>query len=116
MSDLEDTLLFQLRALGIPEPVREYRFTLPRRWRFDFAWPEWKLVVEVEGGTWSRSRHTTGAGFEKDAVKYNTAAEKGWLVFRYTSGMIASGEAATQIEHKILGTAEGGRPPCGGVD
>lgn len=26
MSDLEDTMLFHIRAAGLPEPIREFRF------------------------------------------------------------------------------------------
>jgi hypothetical protein len=48
-------------------PEREYQFHLLRLWRFDFAWPEKKIAVEVEG----RGRHQSVSGFEADAVKYN---------------------------------------------
>jgi hypothetical protein len=37
----------QLRMAGLPDPVEEYRFAPPRRWRFDLAWPERMLAVEV---------------------------------------------------------------------
>ena len=40
----------QIRAVGLPPPVTEYRFHPERRWRADFAWPEKKLLVEVDGG------------------------------------------------------------------
>jgi very-short-patch-repair endonuclease len=76
---------------------REYRFAPPRRWRADFALVEPRILVEVEGGVWSGGRHTTGAGFEKDAEKYNAATAQGWRVFRYSTGMVTSGEAITQI-------------------
>ena len=46
-SDLEDTLAFQLDALGLPEPIREYPAIKGRKFRFDFAWVERKLLVEV---------------------------------------------------------------------
>ena len=29
---------------------REYRFFPGRLWRFDFAWPESKVAVKIEGG------------------------------------------------------------------
>jgi hypothetical protein len=45
-----------LKAAGIPDPEREYRFDAKRRWRFDFCWPEQRLASEVEGGTWSGGR------------------------------------------------------------
>lgn len=101
MSLLEDALAFQIRALRLPEPVREYRFHTARRWRADFAWPELGLLVEVEGGTWAGGRHTRGDGFEKDAEKYNAAALDGWTVLRFTSHMIKSGKAIQIIERAM---------------
>lgn len=59
------------------------------------------LAVEVEGGTWSRGRHVSGAGYAKDCEKYNAAQMAGWIVLRYTSGMVTSGEAALDVEKSI---------------
>ena len=70
-----------------------HRLDAGRLWRFDFAWPALKLAAECEGGTYSGGRHTTGAGFEKDAEKYNTAAVQGWTVLRFTQRQITSGAA-----------------------
>jgi hypothetical protein len=67
---------------GIPAPVAEYRFALDRRWRFDWAWPDQLIALEVEGGVWSGGRHTRGAGFAGDIEKYNRAALAGWRVLR----------------------------------
>jgi len=119
MSNIEDNLSAQITALGLPEPEREYRFGaiaaggtgkgLRARlqdaglqdWRFDFAWPDRGFAVEVEGGTWIGGRHTSGAGFEEDCRKYNAAALVGWIVLRYTSGMVESALAITQIEQAL---------------
>jgi len=96
-SNLEDTLYRQMGAAGLPLPEREYRFAPPRRWRFDFAWSDRKLAVEVEGGIWVRGRHNRGAGFARDCEKYNTAALLGWWVLRFTPGMIRNGAAIESI-------------------
>lgn len=74
----------------LPMPVREYRFAPPRKWRFDYAWPDLKIALEVEGGVWTRGRHTRGAGFLKDVEKYNAAASLGWLVLRCTPNQLYS--------------------------
>jgi hypothetical protein len=89
----ETLLALHINAYGLPMPVTEHRFSPGRKWRFDFAFPDRMLAVEVEGGVWNRGRHTRGAGFEKDCEKYNHAAALGWRVVRFTPGMIASGEA-----------------------
>jgi len=77
---------------------REYRFSPPRRWRFDFAYPARMLAVEVDGGTWVQGRHNRGAGMKADAEKMNAAALAGWRVLRFTREHIKSGEALDLIE------------------
>lgn len=64
--------------------VPEFKFHPTRKWRFDLAWPENKIAMEVEGGVWTGGRHTRGTGFLKDCEKYNAAASLGWRVFRFT--------------------------------
>ena len=71
------------RAVVGVEPVAEYRFHDTRRWRFDYAFPDAMLAVEIEGGVWIKGRHTRGAGYVNDMEKYNTAIEMGWRVLRY---------------------------------
>ena len=66
------------------ELVKEFRFHPTRRWRFDYAFPELKIAVEVEGGVYIQGRHTRGSGFIKDMEKYNTAASMGWTIIRVT--------------------------------
>lgn len=84
-------------------PEREFVFC-ERKWRFDFAWPERKLAVEVEGGVFSgRSRHTTGSGYEGDLRKYNRAARRGWTVLRFTTAMVLSGEAIQEVLETLAG-------------
>ena len=99
-SRLEEQMALEIRALGLPAPEREYRFC-ERRWRFDFAWPAVKLALEVEGGIYSRGRHTRGSGFEADCEKYAQALILGWRVLRVTGGMVCSGKAIALVE-KLL--------------
>ena len=71
-------------ARELPTPTPEYRFWPERLFRFDYAWPQSKVALEVEGGVWSGGRHTRGSGFLKDIEKYSEAAARGWLVLRCT--------------------------------
>ena len=66
------------------ECVKEFKFHPVRKWRFDYAVPEHKIALEVEGGVWTGGRHTSSVGFMKDMEKYNTATLMGWRVFRTT--------------------------------
>lgn len=87
MTHLEQTLLNQLMAANLPEPEQEYP-TGHGKTRFDFAWPELMLAVEVEGGTWANGRHSRGAGYARDCDKYNQAQLAGWIIIRVTSDML----------------------------
>jgi len=74
---------------------------MPYRWSFDFAIPEYKIAIEIEGGTMMIGRHQRPAGYEKDCIKYNEAQKLGWKVYRFTSGMVTSGRAL-DFYQKIL--------------
>lgn len=97
------TLELQCRAVSLPEPVREFRFAPPRRWRFDYAWPLEKLALECDGGVWTQGRHTRGAGVEKDNEKLNTAIVAGWRVLRVTPKQIQDGSALGWLERVMKG-------------
>ena len=74
----------RLRLLGLPEPVREHRFHPERMWRFDLAWPEHRLAVEYDGGTYSKKPggHSSIAGMARDREKDAHAMILGWSVIR----------------------------------
>ncbi len=74
----------------IPPPECEHRFCRSRKFRFDYAWPQQLVAVEIEGGTYGRrkSRHSTGHGYSTDCDKYNLAALGGWIVLRYTAAHV----------------------------
>lgn len=96
-SKLEISFMVQLIEAGLPEPEREYKFHDKRQWRFDFAWVERLVAVEIEGGTFRRSRHTSGIGFHNDCEKYNQATRAGWQVYRFDSRMVTDGTAVNYI-------------------
>lgn len=97
ISEGEETLAFQLKAVKIPFE-REYRFAPPRKWRLDFWLPEHKIGVEVEGGVFISGGHNRGKGYEKDLEKYNTATSMGIRLLRYSTDMVIDGRAINQIQ------------------
>lgn len=101
MSVLEDTLAGQLRYAGLPEPVREWRFHPTRRWRFDLAWPDLLLAVEVQGGIYRGGGHTSVAGLKRDIEKANAATLLGWRVLMVHGDMVRDGSALSLIEAAI---------------
>lgn len=89
-----------MKERNLPEAVRELKFHPSRKWRFDFAWPSIMLFVEIEGGfgKFSKSRHASKEGFEKDQIKYNEATLMGWRKLAFTGGQVNRGEAVAVIE------------------
>lgn len=103
---LELTFKLQLKSVGLRDGWKcEYQFHQARKWRFDFAWPDKKLAVEVEGGTkYGNSRHSKGKGFDDDCDKYNTASAMGWTLFRFSSDLIKSGKAILFVQDYLKAT------------
>jgi hypothetical protein len=50
--DYPGELAAQCEFIGLRPAVREHRFHPVRKWRFDLAWPELLLAIEVDGGVW----------------------------------------------------------------
>ena len=104
-SRAEEAFALILKAWMMPEPVREHRFHPERRWRFDFAWPEDKVAVEIEGIVWSEGggRHQRGKGFEADCLKYLSAMDLGWRIVRIPSTWLDGGYGeAMGIVERVL--------------
>lgn len=87
---LHQRVLAQL--VGFPDPTTELLFHPKRKWRFDYAWEEQKLALEVHGGIHSGGRHTRGRGFVEDRAKMNEATLLGWTVLEVTPEHIKSGQ------------------------
>lgn len=62
----------------------EWPFHPTRKWRFDYACPELKIAIEVDGGIFIGGRHSGGVGQLKDMEKMNEGASRQWLVFHTT--------------------------------
>jgi hypothetical protein len=86
-SHLETKFLFRWRLSGGPTLVREHRFC-ERRWRFDFAHTASKTAIEIEGGAYTKGRHTRPMGFLGDCEKYLEASLLGWRVYRLSAPLI----------------------------
>jgi hypothetical protein len=103
-SQLEERFALQVQVRNLPTPTREYRFDPKRRWRFDFAWPDYMVAVEIQGGTWSGGAHGRGSGIQRNYQKYNAAAIAGWWVLQGDRAMIANCELVTDLVAAITST------------
>lgn len=67
------------------EVVKEHMFHWTRKWRFDYAIPDLKVAIEIDGAVWDYGRHNRPQGYINDLEKLNTATSMGWLVLRFTT-------------------------------
>lgn len=83
-------LFIQLDDAKLPHPVPEYQFHSTRKWSIDFAWPKFKLALEVEGGVYQEQGggHRSVSGFESNLEKYNALAVDRWYLIRVTPEML----------------------------
>ena len=85
MAGFTDSKLFRAICENLCDGAEyEHRFHPRRKWRFDVAWPDMMIAVEIDGGTWIQGRHSRGAGQSKDNEKINAAQSLGWKVYRFT--------------------------------
>ena len=111
-SSKEDDFDFQCRAYRLPRFERQYPFakSLGRRWLFDFAWPERKIAIEIEGLVVQklagqlvvRGRHASITGFKEDCIKYASAAVLGWRVLRFEQSQVKDGTAIEFAQRVLL--------------
>jgi len=105
-SALESELAGHLSLMGL-KPETQFRFDPDRQWRLDFAFPDVRIGVEVDGAIFAAEngteagRHARGAGRCADMEKRNAAAEAGWRILAYGPPHVRTGQAALQIERLV---------------
>lgn len=81
-----------------PSCQKEYLVVEGRRWRWDYAWPEVLLAVEIDGFGFG---HQTQKRLSAAAEKQNAGVLEGWTVLRYTTGMVSSKANCQQALHEV---------------
>ncbi len=102
--DFTDKVFKQLcEDLELPVPVTEHSFHPVRKWRFDYAWPDQMVALEVEGGIWrpGGGAHSRPKNIERDIEKYNTATLMGWRILRVQPAHLLKQDTIKMIR-KIL--------------
>lgn len=94
MSHLHRKLSQAIKAHCPYEVVEEYMFHPSRKWRLDFAFVNFKVAVEIHGGTFKRKggrgAHSRGARQHNDFDKSNEAQRLGWIVLQFDSAHLCS--------------------------
>jgi hypothetical protein len=99
-SELEELFLAVIAEHGVPRPLVNRRL---HGYEVDCHWPARRLVVELDGYAFHRSRYS----FEEDRERDAALLAAGWRVMRITARKLTErpGQAATQVR---LALAAGG--------
>lgn len=80
-SELERRFVTLVREAGMAMPESQVAVPWLSQWeRVDFAYPERRLALELDGSAW----HTDAAAWERDRRRDQLAAADGWQVVRFT--------------------------------
>lgn len=80
----------------------EYRFDETRAWRFDYAWPDQQLAVEIDGFGFG---HQAQQRISQNNEKRNAAILAGWRVLVFDSRLLGSRQKvddAVDLTAKVL--------------
>lgn len=107
-SKLECQMSEIVRRFSLPAPVAEHTVLDPYGQfiaRVDFAYPELKYAIEVDG----YEAHSERRAFEHDRARQNDLVDDGWTIHRFTWRDVGQhpGRVADRIRrrhHELLGT------------
>ena len=91
-SEIEESMAQQIKLLGLPEPVRQHKYLEDRRYRADFAWPQHKLALEVQGAV-----HRITGRFKAEFERRFLLQLHGWTVIEAGGDEVRSGRAAAWL-------------------
>lgn len=74
-----------------------------KRYKADFAHPESRLLIEVDGCVWKPGAHNSGPGRIRDCRKDALAVMSGWRVIRLAGEEMITTEWVQAIGESILG-------------
>lgn len=88
-SHLEETFLYLWQELYPQLPLEREVLAVPkRRFRLDFAHISSLVAIEINGGLWVKSKHSSGNGLLRDYEKSNLLAYHGWVTFQLAEPML----------------------------
>lgn len=98
-SPLESRFLRLLRRADLPLPERQHRLKLgSRSVRIDFAYPEFRIAIEVD----SFEHHSSRRSFDRDRSRLNLLTAAGWRCLLVTDADIKEPDAILgQLRHLL---------------
>lgn len=95
----EELLAVHIADARLPAPERQMRFIPGRQFVADFAWPAYRLIVEVQGGIWRKGggAHSHPTNILRDIERQRLAVEHGWAIYPVTTDEVKNGEALIML-------------------
>lgn len=117
----EREFAFQIRSHALPAPFSyinsagdlSYQFSFAteadavgveaRKFRADFAWPSYTLLVEIQGGIWLRGggAHSHPKDIERDIIRQQYAALLGYFVLPITTDQVKNGHGIEWLQRVL---------------
>ena len=89
-----------IRRAGLPPPQPQFRVLDGGRFvgRFDFAYPDAKLIIEVDGYRW----HSGNQAWQRDRKRDNVLNRLGWTILRFTAEDLKDGANVVRQISEVL--------------
>lgn len=101
----ERTYAFQCKTLRLPTVTEQYLFAKPlgRRFTADFAFVEYQLLVEIQGGIWmgGGGAHSRPQSIQRDVEKQQLAVLLGYYLLPVTPAEVKNGYAV-DLTQRVL--------------
>lgn len=93
----------QFKLLKSQQTPRKDGRNIPKAWHFDFAWPDYRVIVEIDGGVWmpGGGAHSHPVDVTRNMAKRNDAALAGFLVLAFTPQQVKNGEAIADTQRLL---------------
>ena len=89
--------------------VQQYQFAsvdFGLKYRADFAELNWRLLIEIQGGTRINGAHNRGGGYERDCYRLAIAQILGFDMLYVTVDMLQDNRALHLVERWFLAQAQ----------
>lgn len=97
----EALLAEQIVQVGLPFPEQQFYWAQPeRQFQADFAYPQWRILVEVQGGG-TRGSHQNQRGYADDCRRLAWATKLKWYMLYFTTEQVLAGEAINILEEIV---------------
>ena len=97
-SELEEAMAIEIELAGLPAPIQQYPHLRGSRHKLDFAWPDRKIGLEVQGMV-----HRIKRSFKTDIKKRAMGLLQGWRILEVGGAEVRDGTAILWLTELLNG-------------